>query len=71
MGASPYGRERPSLWARLAALRRGCRGVEPVDKSGGTFTCPGCGNVCDIEKGMKLLDAIALRRAKNRKRPRP
>jgi hypothetical protein len=48
-----------------------CRDEYVVDRGAGTFTCPGCGNVCDIEKGMKLLDAIAQRRAKNRKRPRP
>ena len=48
-----------------------CRDEYVVDKSSGTFTCPRCGSVCDIEKGMKLLDALALRRAKNRKLPRP
>jgi hypothetical protein len=48
-----------------------CRDEYVVDQGGGTFTCPGCGSVCNIEKGMRLLDALALRRAKNRKRRRP
>ena len=47
-----------------------CRDEYVVDKAGVTFTCPGCGKVCDIEKGMKLLDALALRRAQDRKRRR-